>query len=338
MITIPTVDDVLAELGRSPEELDDRAARTRGGGRRALTRGALGIALGVVLIVIGAVGSSMWHWIWAIVLGTGMILAVAGVVGVAAGARAARDARGNAGRDLLDGYLDALARRLDLANPGRSAPATQGAAPVHPTHLAVAHEGELPGVSLDAVKASGLFPRVSGAVVDDLLTGTVFGARFEIRELSVQVSANYPHGGAYRGTAFEGLLTGVRLDPPVAGAVQVLGRDRGPALRGTDVGLAEVSTGDRAFDEVFEVRATAPEHAAILTDQVRDRLVQLARDSDTPDIAFAFEGHGVFSAIADDKDMFEAPEDASLLTQMASFHDDLALSVRLVDLLGATTR
>ncbi|MGP9695728.1 DUF3137 domain-containing protein [Brachybacterium sp. AOP25-B2-12] len=343
MITVPTVDDVLQELGRSPDDLDARAAASRDSGRPALTRGTIGVVVGLSLVVTGAIGSSVWHWLWAVVLGTGMILTVAGVVGIAAGIRAARDARDFSGREVIDTYLTALARRLDAQNPARAgvlAPEDPSAPPVasRATHLVISHEGEGPGMSLDAVRACGLFPHAVGATVDDLLTGWVLGIRFEIRELAVQVEATYPHGGSYRSTAFDGLLTGVRLQRPLPATVQVLGRERGPALRGTEVGLAEVATGDAAFDRVFEVWASGATTPEVLTDTVRARLLRLADDGGTDDVAFAFEGDAVFCAMADDKDMFEASGEASLLTQLASLHEDMALSVRLVDVLGAAGR
>lgn len=340
MITVPTVDDVLQELGRSPDELDARAAASHDDGRRSLLRGAIGVGVGLALVVTGAIGSSVWHWVWAVVLGTGMILAVAGVVGIAAGVRAARTARDSSGREVIDTYLSALSRRLDAQNAARAVTGAveEPAAPPSASHLVITHEGEGQAVSLDAVRSSGLFPHAVGATVDDLLTGSVLGTRFEIRELAVQVEATYPHGGPYRSTAFDGLLTGVRLDQPVPGVVQVLGRERGPALRGTEVGLAPVTTGDPAFDRVFEVWASADSAPAVLTDSVRARLLRLADDGGTDDVAFAFEGDAAFCAMADDKDMFEATGESSLLTQLASLHEDMALSVRLVDVLGATGR
>lgn len=342
MITVPLVDEVLEELGSTPEQLEARSAVAPARAHRLRVRGLMGIGIGIVVTALAIAATAAWHWVFALVLAAGLVILGAGTVGLAASVRLTRRGSGLAGRELLTAYLSALARRVDVLNPKAG-----------PTELTAAHQSEAAAASLAAAQESGLFPRARAVSVDDVLTGTALGTPFSIRELAVSVDAPYLGGAAHRTTAFDGLLTTITVPVAMPGQLWILGRHRGPALDGpapatgqfsvsetpgaaAGVPVREVPAPGGRFAELFEVRATDPGAAAILVPELCDRLVALAEDAATDDIALRLGASTISCAIADDKDMFEAPEAEDLLAQVASLHEDLALCLRLVDLLART--
>lgn len=316
MIALPAVPEVLSQLGRDPDQLARQDAVEPERDRAAGVRGAIGLLIGIALIVLGSAGATRWHWFWLLLLLVGLVLVAAAVLGLLRRALTGGSGRRRESAGLITAYLDALADSLGAS-----------------TELGLAAHPEDRHAALIAARASSLFPHAVGARVDDLLAGTMLGTSFEVREIAVDHDAPYPGGGAASREAFDGLLASVILPDELPVIVLVRAHGCGPALQGGTEHLEALTTGDPAFDRVFSVHAASTADLAVLDGRLRSGLLRLAERAGTEDIALMIDGDTVHCAVADDVDMFE-PGDGSLLEQLETLHDEVALCLRLVDLLA----